>query len=451
MRKLKITKARRSIMKKLLCFFLLFCILTTFLCISSIAAEPPEVVGVGSAALVNTETGTAVYEYNSDVELSPAATPRLMAALVSYERLKGRMDEAVMISADMVRGYESYNSFHVGAWRSLADYVGKYVTVRDLYELALVYSSDDAVQAIAVLAFGNTADCLAEMNAKAAELCMTHTEYTNVVSAGLGARTTARDVAMLGSAFYGVTALSDIACASSASITVGGDTLNIYNRNLFNSSYYGTGYYDSTVDGILYHSSAGCLISAKSEGNLTYVCVVMGADSSGKPTYSDGSAANAFTVSSSLLDYGIKGFFFVEVLSPLKIFADIPVTLSKQADFVTAVPRGNLVAFLPSSVEVEKDISYDVHLLVDSLEAPVRLGDVVGYVDVIYDGEALGSVELVTNAAVSKSLTREFADFVTRVISYPATIVVIIFAAVFGVGYLLYSAQKEAERKSENE
>ena len=438
-------------MKKLLCFSLLFCVLTTLLCICPSAAEPPEVVGVGSAVLVNVETGEAVYEYSSGVELSPAATPRLMSMLVSYERLALRMDESVKISAEMVKGYESYNSFHRGTWHSLADYTGKYVTVRDLYELALVYSADDAVQAIAVLAFGDVSACIAAMNERATQLGMLHTEYTSVVNAGLGAKTTASDVARLACAFYRVTDLFEIASSSSASITVGGEVFNIYNRNLFNSSYYGTGYYDSTVGGMLYQSSTGCLVSARGNGKLSYVCAVMGADTSGKSVYSDGSVANAFTVSSSLLSYGIEGFGFVEVLSPLEIFAELPVTLSKQADFVTVVPRGNLVAFLPTSVDVEADISYDVHLSVSALEAPVRLGDAVGYVDVVYEGDTLGSVELVTNSAVSKSLTREFSDFIARVISYPVTIVVIVFAAVFGIGYILYSAQKETERKNENE
>ena len=434
-------------MKKLLCLSLLFCILTTLLCIYPSAAEPPEVVGVGSATLVNSETGNVVYSYNSDVELSPAATPRLMTALVTYKQLKNRMDEAVTITADMVKGYENYNSFYLSKWRSLSDYVGKKITVRDLYELALVYSADDAVQALAVIAYGNTSLCIAAMNDTAKSLGMTRTEYTNAVSAGAGAKTTGADTAKLASAFYKENVLFEIASSSSASITVGTDKVTVYNRNLFNSTYYGAGYYDSTVSGLLYHSSAGCLVSAKASGNLSYVCVIMGADTTGKASYSDGTAANAFTVSSSLLSYGIEGFGFAEVLSPLRIFADIPVTLSKQADFVTAVPRGNLVSFLPTSIDLANDITYEVHLNVTTLEAPVKLGASVGYVDVIYEGEILGSVELVTNAAISKSLTREFSDFLLRVISYPVTIVIIVFVVTFFFGYILYSAQKETERK----
>ena len=440
------TKARRCDVKKLLCLSLLFCILTTLLCIYPSAAEPPEVVGVGSATLVNTETGNVVYSYNSDVELSPAATPRLMTALVTYKLLKNRMDEAVTVSADMVKGYENYNSFYLSKWRSLSDYVGKKITVRDLYELALVYSADDAVQALAVLAYGDTSRCIAAMNDTAKALGMTHTEYTNTVSSGAGAKTTGADTAKLASAFYKENVLFEIASSSSASIAVGADKVTIYNRNLFNSTYYGAGYYDDSVYGLLYHSSAGCIVSAKANGNLSYVCVIMGADTTGKATYSDGTTANAFTVSSSLLKYGIDGFGFTEVLSPLRIFADIPVTLSKQADFVTAVPRGSLVSFLPTSINVETDVTYEVHLDVTTLEAPVKLGESLGRVDVIYNGETLGSVELVANAAISKSLTREFSDFLARVISYPVTIVIIVFVVIFFFGYILYSAQKETER-----
>jgi D-alanyl-D-alanine carboxypeptidase len=302
---------------------------------------------------------------------------------------------------------------------------------------------------LAIIAFGDEQSCIAAMNEKARSLSMTHTEYTAIVSGGSGAKTTARDVARLASEFSRNTLLLDIASSSSKSITVGADSVTVYSRNLFNSTYYGKGYLDSSINGLLSAQGQGVLLSMKRKENLTYLCVVMNADTSGASKYPDGREANAYTVSRELLDFGVENYGYCKVLSELRVFADIPVTLSKQADFVAAVPSCELLAFLPTSTDVKTEIDYDVHIDYASIEAPVRLGDEVGYVDVIYKGESLGRVTLITNAAISKSLTLEVTDFARRVISYPLTIVILCASALVGVGYVLYRAQKISEEKEE--
>lgn len=414
------------------------CVLTTIVSMFSASAqEAPSITGVSGAVVVNTETGNEVYTHNSDTQIPPHASARLMTVLVSYEQLKSRMEERVPINADALRPYSNYNSFYLdGEWKSLFDYAGQYISVSDLFRHALVYSADDACWALACYAFGSEENCIAAMNEKARSLGMEHTEYTDAVNSSSLSATTASDLALLCSELYKNTLLADMASLQSAKITVGQTSVTVYNRNLLNSSYYGKGYYDSTVDGIFYHASSGVLVAAKPDKNLTYVCVVVGASD----------ADSAYSSVTSLLGYAMGSFGFVEVLSPLEIFADIPVRLSKQADFVAAVPEREMVYFLPKSLDVEKEISYDVHLDVSEIEAPVSLGASVGHVDVVYDGEVIGSVELVTNASLSKSLTLEFRDFVRRVALYPVTVIVLVLSLLSFVAYVLYRAHKEAEK-----
>ena len=423
-------------MKKILCFSLFLCVLTTIVCTIPVSAATPDTTGVGGAVVVNTETGKEVFFYNGDLAIPPNASARLMTVLVAYEQLKDRMDEKATITPDAIRSYENYNSFYIKEWKSLSDYVWQTVSIRDLFRHALVYSADDAVQMLAYIAFGSEASCVEAMNKKASELGMSRTEYTDAVNSSSLSSTTASDLAKLCAEIYKNPTLAEMASSQNAKITVGASSVTVYNRNLYNSSYYGTGYYTSETDGLFYSSSSGMLAAARPDENLTYVCVVVGADG----------AQSAYNSATSLLDYAMGSFGFVEVLSELEIFADIPVKLSKQADFVAAVPSGELLSFLPKSVDVERDITYDVHLNVSEMDAPISLGETVGYVDVIYEGESLGRVELVTNASLSKSLTLEFGDFVGRVISYPLTIVLIVLAFLAGIGYVLYRAYKEEQK-----
>lgn len=232
-----------------------------------------------------------------------------------------------------------------------------------------------------------------------------------------------------------------------AKIKVGADEVTIYNRNPVSSNYYQTGYYDTAVKGIVYGASSrtdACLITEKAEGNLSYIAIIMGADRDSSLTDSQGNRRNAFTLSSQLLDYGTEEFALKCVLEKHRIFAELPVKLSRQADFVTLVPRERLFAFLPKSADPQKDLTFEVIVERDWLEAPVMQGETLGSVKVIFDGRVLGETELVTNSATSKSLVLEATDFFSRVFRNPITIIAIILI-IFGIGALvLYRSHSEA-------
>lgn len=430
-------------------FFAILTILVYIFAIPTAAVEPPsEILEASSAILLNIETESVAYEHSPDLELMPSASAKLMTAYLAYGQLKDRLDERVTISEDMVEGYKNYQSFHTGEWKSLYDYIGKRIEVSDLFELLLISGSNDAAKALAVLSFGGESEFVSKMNEKAKELKMSSTVYKNTTGINLmGAKTTARDAAKLACAFYGNAFLVNISSAFMSKITVGSDEVTIYNRNPIASNYYERGYYDTEVTGIIYGASSrtdACLITEKTAGNLSYIAVIMGADRDSALLDSEGNKKNAFTLSSALLEYGTKEFALKCVLEKHEIFASLPVKMSRQADFVTLVPRERLFAFLPKSVDIENDLDFEVTVDKASLEAPVMQGEVLGCVKVIYEGSVLGEAELITNAAVSKSLVLELSDFFSRVIKNPITIIAIILTVV-GIGALvLYRSHNEA-------
>ena len=201
------------------------------------------------------------------------------------------------------------------------------------------------------------------------------------------------------------------------------------------------------MSGLLYGASSRtdtCLITGKTGGNLSYICIIMGADSQSALRDSEGRPRNAFTLSSSLLEYALESFELKCVLENHRIFAELPVKMSRQADYVTLVPQKELFAFLPKNINFDSDLKYEVSLSKSELEAPLMQGEVLGSVEVLYGEKSLGSVELIANNAVSKSLILDIADFFMRLLKNPITVTLIIFALIFLVLSIFYRAHIEA-------
>ena len=430
-------------------FFVVLTILVYIFALPASATEPPsDILEASSVYLVNIETESCAYEYMPNIELQPSATAKLMTALTAYKMLEGRLSERVIITPEMTAGYSRYQSFYTNEWKNLEDYRGSYIEIKDLFELLLISGSEDAAQSLALLCCKSTDDFVAEMNRYASELEMTSTVYKNITGYNVtDAKTTAKDVSRLACEFYKNAELVRIASVFNSEITVGADKVTLFNKNPVSSTYYNNNYYDKSINGILYGASSRtdtCLITEKTGGNLSYICIIMGADNQSALRDSEGRPRNAFTLSSALLEYALEGFELKCVLEDHRIFAELPVKMSRQADYVTLVPQKELFAFLPKNIDFDSDLTYEVSLLKRELEAPLMQGDVLGSVEVLYGEKSLGSVELIANNAVSKSLILDIADFFLRLLKNPITVTLIIFALIFLVLSIFYRAHTEA-------
>ena len=430
-------------------FFVFLTILVYIFALPVSATEPPsDILEASSVYVVNIETEGCAYEYMPQIELQPSATAKLMTALTAYRMLEGRLSERVLITPEMTAGYSRYQSFYINEWKSLEDYRGTYIEIKDLFELLLISGSEDAAQSLALLCSKSTDEFVSEMNKYAAELGMTTTIYKNVTGSNVtDAKTTAKDVSRLACEFYKKAELVRIASVFNSEIAVGADKVTIFNRNPVSSTYYNNSYYDKSINGLLYGASSRtdtCLITEKTGGNLSYICIIMGADSQSALRDSEGRPRNAFTLSSSLLEYALESFELKCVLENHRIFAELPVKMSRQADYVTLVPQKELFAFLPKNIDFDSDLKYEVSLLKSELEAPLMQGEVLGSVEVLYGEKSLGSVELIANNAVSKSLILDIADFFMRLLKNPITVTFIIFALIFLVLSIFYRAHIEA-------
>lgn len=139
-----------------------------------------------AAVAVEAETGRVLYEKNADEVLPMASTTKIMTALVVLENAE--LSDVVEIDGRMA-GIEG-SSMNLDA--------GEELTVEQLLYGLMLRSGNDAAVALAIHVSGGVEEFVEKMNARAAEMGLTHTHFCN--PHGLpaeGHETTARELARI--------------------------------------------------------------------------------------------------------------------------------------------------------------------------------------------------------------------------------------------------------------
>jgi len=121
-------------------------VLLCFALVPSVSAlEVPSIERVGAAYLYNIENDKVLYEKASGEVMYPAASVKIMTALVAYEKLSGRMDERISITKEMISGVSGNN---------LATEAREPIYDRDLCYALLLKAANDAAYVLAHAPFG---------------------------------------------------------------------------------------------------------------------------------------------------------------------------------------------------------------------------------------------------------------------------------------------------------
>jgi len=135
--------------------------------VNSTGVYPGYEISAEGVVVYDLESATTMYGRNTEVLLSPASTTKIMTALVALEHYD--LDEVVTVATVA-------NS---GATMELVP--GEQITVENLLYGALIQSGNDAAWAIAEHFDGGVEKFVEAMNAKADELHLTKTHFTNPV------------------------------------------------------------------------------------------------------------------------------------------------------------------------------------------------------------------------------------------------------------------------------
>lgn len=141
----------------------------TTLFVNEVFAESEPTIAADAAIVVSASTGEVVYSLHKDRKLPPGSLTKLMVAMVVVDQMHDKSEYKNRITiTDTVNGLgDVFNK-------------GERISVRDLMAALLMKDSDEAALALAVYSSGSRGEFIRAMNAKAQELGLENTHYTNV-------------------------------------------------------------------------------------------------------------------------------------------------------------------------------------------------------------------------------------------------------------------------------
>ena len=407
-------------------------------------------VAAKAALLIDLNTGRAVYEQDADERVYPASLTKIMTCLLALEN--GNLSDVVTVSASALDDLDADSS--VAGLQ-----VGEQMTLENLLYCMMVVSGNDACNVIAEHIAGSITDFVRMMNQRAYELGCLNTHFSN--PHGLHDEnhyTTARDLSIITQAALKSENFRQIVDTYEYQLPDDNARQNIPKlkttnmliyRSMSNSLYY------SRAHGIKtgYTSQAGrCVISEATGDGLDLLGIVCGAAT----TILDSGdlLMENFTECARLFDYGFDNYSYLPIMSPLYPVDQVKINNSAGAEAVAVAPQDEIKVLLPNDYDPDKLVT-DIQLNSDSVDAPVREGDVLGSATVTYAGEILGQTKLLAITDVARSEISSAAAGTGAYIqkNWWKWVVIAIFAAigVILVLIVLYQLRKRRYRRKRME
>lgn len=361
--------------KKLIKSFIIFFILSLTIFCNYSSAKSLEIYSE-AVILIEKDTGKILYSKNANEKRYPASTTKILTAILAIENLS--LDEKLTAS------YEAVMSIPSG-YSNAAIQVGESLTVKELLEVFLVHSANEAGYILAEGVSGSVSDFANLMNSKAAELGCENTHFTN--PSGLHDEnhyTTAYDLSLIAQYCMKNDSFRSFVSMPSCTIAATDKYEERYFRNtneMLNSK---SQYYNENIIGIKtgYTSQAqNCLISGIQKNGMELISVVLGAPASA----GEKGVSGKYTDTQTLFDYGTENFGYQKVASSGDIITQIEVehatTETKNLDLVL---EETIETFIDNSINV-KNLEPKIHIN-DNIAAPIHANDVLGTVTYNIDG-----------------------------------------------------------------
>ncbi|MGN1314145.1 MAG: D-alanyl-D-alanine carboxypeptidase family protein [Lachnospiraceae bacterium] len=338
-----------------------------------------------SAILMESRTGTVIYEKNQDEIRSPASITKIMTLLLIFEALEKNqisLEDKVITSA--------YAKSMGGSQVFLEE--GEEQTVDTLIKCIAVASGNDASVAMAEYIAGSEEAFVSQMNEKAGELNLEHTHFVDCCGLSNSDEhyTTAHDVAVISreliTRFPKIFDYTTIWMEDITHVTAKGEsTFTLSSTNKLLKQYpYATGLKTGSTDKAKY-----CLSATAKKDNVELIAVVMGAPDH-KVRFED---------CKTLLNYGFSKVAFYEdrqeadfVPVPIEGGVEDEVGVSCEKPFVYLDMEGSDLG----SIRKEERLP-------ESIAAPVEKGEKVGEVVYFLQDKKIGEIAIVTKSRVARA------------------------------------------------
>lgn len=329
-----------------------------------------------SAILMEVNTGEILYEMNADEQMPPASITKIMSLLLVMEAI----DRGELSLEDVITASE--HACSMGGSQIWLE-PGESMTVDDLLKAAVIASANDATVALGEQIAGSEEGFVSMMNERASQLGMTNTKFINATGLDAdGHISTAHDVAIMSAELIKHDLIKNYS-------TVWMDTLRDGESELVNTNKLVRFYEGTTGLKTGTTSGAGYCLSATAERNgLSLAAVIMSGETS----------ADRFNGAKKLLDYGFANYAYSDIVPEL---GDITAVSVKGGVQPQAKIQANENFCLLLKKSEASGVAQKINLP-ESVNAPVKEGDVLGTVDFYNNDEQIGSVNITAAESVDK-------------------------------------------------
>lgn len=325
-----------------------------------------------SAVVMEATTGKILYSRNMDERRYPASTTKIMTLIVALE--EGSLDDMVAASENASHTEGSTIWLEPGEKMRMLDL---------LYGMMLV-SGNDATVAVAEHIAGSVDAFAQRMTAKAHEIGAVNTSFVN--SSGLPDErhyTTAHDLALIAAYGYGNPMFEQIVSTKERQIPWG---KNDYDRVLRNENQMLWLYDGGNGVKTGYTDAAGrCLVSAAKRDGIQLVAVVL-------------DSQYMWNDSIALLNYGFEKIHPVKLAAKNSTIKTVDVISGRKKSLELKLAEDLTV---PEADQDQGKFFKVIHSP-DQVYAAVRQGDVLGTMDIMYDGKKIASANLVAAESIEK-------------------------------------------------
>ncbi len=402
---------------------------------------PPFEVNSESALLYNIDTNEIIYTKNADVKQAPAQLVQIMTAIICLENCQN-LETVVACPESAFNEFSVYREQYPDIFIPVADLeVNEEVSMKTLLYAMLLASSTEAAGTIAYhIGNGSTKGFIEMMNEKAQELGCNDTVFTN--AHGLydpEQVTTANDMLKIVKYALSLDHFEEIATAQSYEMpasNIHSESWTITHTNLMTLE--DSEYYRSYAKGLKtgYGSETGRAMAVKaSQNGISHILILLNApidDADGNNWYSHIEDAQ------NLLDWSFNNLSYKSLLTTEQEAQEAKVQYSAGDGYVILKPEKEYKILWDNTSSTS--LIEQRTIVNEDIKAPVKEGDVLGTIQLVYMDEVIFETNLLASQSVEMSKTKYWLAVVQGFFKSKWFGLAILFAIILSAVYVSYYA-----------
>ncbi len=333
-----------------------------------------------SAIMIEATTGEILYQKNANERLAPASMTKIMSLILIMENIeKGNLkwNDIVVVSK---------NAASMGGSQIFLE-ANEMMTVEDLVKGICIASGNDATVALAEKIAGTETAFVKLMNEKAKSLGLKNTNFVNAT--GLDAEghySTANDMAVMARELVKHEKILEFSSIYEDYLRKNtSKSFWLVNTNKLVKFY-------SYIDGLKtgFTNNAGyCLTATGKKKDMRLISVVMGEASTDKRS----------TDTLAMLDYGFNMYNIDKVVDKNNSLGKIKVNLGKEEE--VDIKAMDDITILNNTQKDKRNVTYEIKT--DDINAPVKVGDIIGKIEVYENGNYKFSTDITVSKDIEKA------------------------------------------------